>query len=34
MDEAAVIAACDEYIFIGNEHVHASKPIWALRTRS
>jgi hypothetical protein len=30
VDEAAVIAECDEYIFIGNERVHAHKPIWAL----
>lgn len=30
VDEASLIAACDEYIFIGNEHVHAAKPIWAL----
>lgn len=30
VDEAAIIAACDEYILIGNEHVHAQKPIWAL----
>lgn len=30
VDEAAIIAACDEYIFIGNEQVHAHKPIWGL----
>jgi hypothetical protein len=30
VDEAAVIAACDAYIVIGNERVHAHKPIWAL----
>jgi len=30
VDEAAIIASCDEYIFIGNEHVHANKAIWAL----
>ncbi|MFT3815846.1 MAG: hypothetical protein QM740_21180 [Acidovorax sp.] len=30
VDEAAIIASCDEYIFIGNERVHAAKPIWAL----
>ncbi|MFN9470924.1 hypothetical protein [Acidovorax sp.] len=30
VDEAAIIAACDEYIFIGNEQVHAHKPIWEL----
>jgi hypothetical protein len=30
VDEAAVIEGCEEYIFIGNEHVHALKPIWAL----
>lgn len=28
VDEAALIESCDEYIFIGNEHVHARKPIW------
>lgn len=27
VDEKALISACDEYIFIGNERVHASKPI-------
>lgn len=30
VDEAAIIAACQEYILIGNEHVHKHKPIWAL----
>jgi len=30
VDEAAVVAACEDYIVIGNERVHASKPIWAL----
>lgn len=30
VDEAAVIDSCEEYIFIGNERVHATKPIWAL----
>lgn len=30
VDEASLIASCDEYIFIGNEHVHAHKPIWKL----
>lgn len=30
VDEASLIASCDEYIFIGNEHVHAHKPIWRL----
>ncbi|RZL47444.1 MAG: hypothetical protein EOP71_06360 [Variovorax sp.] len=30
VDEAAVVAACEEYIVIGNERVHAGKPIWAL----
>lgn len=30
VDEASVAAACDEYIFIGNQQVHAPKPIWAL----
>ena len=28
--EARLIASCDEYIFIGNEQVHARKPIWAI----
>ena len=30
VDEAGIIASCDEYIFIGNEQVHAHKPIWAI----
>ena len=30
VDEEAIIASCDEYIFVGNEHVHAPKPIWSL----
>ena len=30
VDEASLIASCDEYIFVGNEHVHAHKPIWEL----
>jgi hypothetical protein len=30
VDEAAIIASCEEYIFIGNEHVHRNKPIWKL----
>ena len=30
VDEADIIAACDEYIFIGNQRVHAHKPIWTL----
>lgn len=30
VNEASLIAQCDEYIFIGNEHVHTAKPIWAL----
>ncbi|GHD03359.1 hypothetical protein GCM10007320_63320 [Pseudorhodoferax aquiterrae] len=30
VDEAEVVAACNEYIFIGNQQVHAAKPIWAL----
>ena len=33
IDEASIIASCDEYVFIGNEHVHAHKPIWALPHR-
>lgn len=30
VDEAAIIAGCEEYIFIGNELTHAGKPIWGL----
>lgn len=30
VDEASLIESCDEYIFIGNEHVHAHKPIWKM----
>jgi hypothetical protein len=30
VDEAAIIASCEEYIFIGNEHVHRHKPILKL----
>lgn len=30
VDEAAVIASCDEYIVVGNEMIHAQKPIWRL----
>jgi hypothetical protein len=30
VDEAAIIASCEEYIFVGNEHVHRNKPIWKL----
>lgn len=30
VDEAALIEGCEEYIFIGNEQVHAHKPIWDL----
>lgn len=30
VDEEAIIASCEEYIFIGNEQVHAGKSIWAL----
>jgi hypothetical protein len=30
VEEGAIIDACDEYIFVGNEDVHARKPIWAL----
>lgn len=33
--EEAVISACEHYVFIGNERVHAAKSIWALpHTRS
>jgi hypothetical protein len=31
VDEASIVAACDEYVFVGNEQVHAPKPILALR---
>jgi hypothetical protein len=30
VDEAGIVAACDEYIFVGNQQVHAAKPIWTL----
>lgn len=30
VDEEKFIAACDEYIFVGNEKVHAHKPIWGI----
>ena len=30
VDEASIIESCDEYIFIGNERVHAHKPIWEM----
>lgn len=30
VDEEKVIASCDEYIFVGNEKVHAHKPIWGI----
>ena len=30
VDEASIVESCDEYIFIGNEHVHAGKPIWEI----
>ncbi|MCY1516230.1 hypothetical protein D9M68_508510 [compost metagenome] len=30
VDERSIVESCDEYIFIGNEHVHAHKPIWEL----
>ncbi|WP_198086651.1 hypothetical protein [Variovorax sp. E3] len=30
VDEASLIESCDEYIFVGNEHVHAHKPIWEM----
>lgn len=30
VDEATIIETCDEYISIGNEHVHSGKPIWSL----
>lgn len=30
VDEEAVIAACDAYIFVGNTRVHAPKSIWSL----
>lgn len=28
LDEEELIASCEEYILIGNEHVHAGKSIW------
>ena len=31
IDEAKLIASCDEYIVVGNEQVHAHKPIWAIQ---
>lgn len=30
VDEESVINACETYIFIGNEQVHAAKSIWSL----
>lgn len=30
VNEEAIIARCDEYIFIGNEDVHKDKSIWTL----
>jgi len=30
VDEAQIIARCDAYVFIGNDAVHAGKPIWKL----
>lgn len=29
VDEAALLRSCEEHIFIGDEHVHKRKPIWA-----
>lgn len=31
IDEAKLIDSCDEYIVVGNEQVHAHKPIWAIQ---
>lgn len=31
IDEAKLIASCNEYIVVGNEQVHAHKPIWAIQ---
>lgn len=28
VDEESILASCDEYILIGNEHVHRGKAIW------
>lgn len=28
--EEDIIASCEEYIFVGNEQVHARKPIWSM----
>lgn len=33
VDEEKIIKSVDAYIFIGNEHVHAPKPIWRLPHR-
>ena len=33
VDEAAIVAACDAYVFIGNTQVHQHKPILALPHR-
>lgn len=33
VDEEAVIAACEAYVFIGNSRVHQHKSIWALPHR-
>lgn len=30
VDEVALLEHCEEYIFIGNEKVHAAKPLWAV----
>lgn len=30
VDEASILASCDQYVFVGNERVHAQKPILAL----
>lgn len=33
VDEAAIVATCDAYVFIGNTHVHRQKPINTLPHR-
>ncbi len=33
VDEAAIVAACETYVFVGNARVHAAKPIWSLPHR-
>lgn len=30
VDEQSIVDGCEEYIFVGNRHVHRNKPIWLL----